>query len=143
MPHSDEQLRAVTIGEPVLHDGPIFLAEYDAGWPATFAAEAERIAGALSERALRVEHVGSTSVPGLAAKPIVDILLEVSDSSDEAAYVPALESAGYVLRIRELARRQWKYVQNYADAKSEVVEAILARAPGAVPREPHETPDAC
>jgi GrpB-like predicted nucleotidyltransferase (UPF0157 family) len=197
VPHSDEQLRAVTIGEPVLHDGPIFLAEYDAGWPATFAAEAERIAGALSERALRVEHVGSTSVPGLAAKPIVDILLEVSDSSDEAAYVPALESAGYVLRIRELAwyehrllkrpgaeinlhvfgrgcseitrmlafrdrlrtnaedrelyerakrelaRRQWKYVQNYADAKSEVVEAILARARGAVPREPHEMPDAC
>ena len=52
-------------------------------------------------KALRIEHVGSTSVPGLAAKPIIDIDLVVADSSDEDAYVPELEAAGYVLRIRE------------------------------------------
>lgn len=56
---------------------------------------------ALSDRALRVEHVGSTSVPGLAAKPVIDIVLVVADSSDESAYAPDLQSAGYVLRIRE------------------------------------------
>lgn len=50
---------------------------------------------------LAVEHVGSTSVPGLAAKPIVDILLAVEDSGNEASYLPALEEAGYVLRVHE------------------------------------------
>jgi GrpB-like predicted nucleotidyltransferase (UPF0157 family) len=50
---------------------------------------------------LRIEHAGSTSVPGLAAKPVIDIVLVVADSADENAYAPALESAGYVLRIRE------------------------------------------
>lgn len=123
-----------------------------------------------------------TSVPRLAAKPLIDILLIVPNSADETAYVPALEAAGYVLRIREpdwhehrlfkgpdtninlhvfspdspeiermllfrdwlrshptdrqlyerakreLASREWKYVQNYADAKTEVVEEIIARA---------------
>ena len=54
-----------------------------------------------AQRVLRLEHVGSTSIPGLAAKPIIDIVLVVADSADEAAYVPALEAAGYVLRIRE------------------------------------------
>src|SRR6478735_2997814 len=130
----------------------------------------------------RLAHAGSTSVPGLAAKPIIDMVLAVADSADEAAYVPPLESAGYVLRIREpdwhehrlfkgpdtninlhtfsdgsteirrmlafrdrlrthdderdlylatkreLAARHWTYVQDYADAKGEVVEAIIARA---------------
>jgi GrpB-like predicted nucleotidyltransferase (UPF0157 family) len=55
----------------------------------------------LASLAIRVEHVGSTSVPGLAAKPIIDMLLVVPDSADEPAYLPALEAAGYVLRIRE------------------------------------------
>jgi len=55
----------------------------------------------LGRGALEIEHTGSTSVPGLAAKPIVDILLVVTDSADEGAYVPALEGAGYALRIRE------------------------------------------
>src|SRR5690606_29898587 len=66
-----------------------------------FEREAKRIRSALGDRALRVEHVGSTSVPGLCAKPVIDILLVVPDSSDEASYVPALEAAGYKLRIRE------------------------------------------
>lgn len=50
---------------------------------------------------LQVEHVGSTSVPGLCAKPIIDMLLVVKNSADEPSYVPALEAAGYRLRIRE------------------------------------------
>ncbi|MGC2289145.1 MAG: GrpB family protein [Thermoplasmata archaeon] len=178
----DEQIRKATIGEPVRLDGPILLAEYDPAWPEQFAREAARIRSILRERVLRIEHIGSTSVPGLVAKPIIDILLVVADSADEPSYVPALEGAGYVLRIREvdwyqhrllkgpdtninlhvfslrcpeiervvtlrdrlradpgereryarakrsLASRKWKYVQNYADAKSEIIETILSNA---------------
>jgi GrpB-like predicted nucleotidyltransferase (UPF0157 family) len=98
---SEEQLRAVHVGELKRLDGPVLLVEYDPEWPRLFEREAERIRGALGERALLVEHVGSTSVPGLPAKPIIDIALAVPDSADEAAYVPLLEAAGYVLRIRE------------------------------------------
>lgn len=74
---------------------------YDDDWPRLFEREAERIRGALGNHALQIEHVGSTSVPGLAAKPVIDIVLVVADSADESAYVPDLEVAGYVLRIRE------------------------------------------
>ncbi|HET8906733.1 MAG TPA: GrpB family protein [Ktedonobacterales bacterium] len=179
---TEDELRAVTVGEPQRLDGTISLAEYDPAWPAQFAVEADKIRGALGERALLLEHVGSTSVLGLAAKPILDILLVVANSADESAYVPALEQAGYVLRIREpnwyehrllrgigpavnlhvlspdcaetermllmrdwlrthpddrelyertkrqLALKTWQFVQNYADAKTAVVEDILARA---------------
>ena len=178
----EQELRKVTIGEPWRVDGPIALAEYDPGWPALFDREAKRIRGALGDRALLLEHAGSTSVPGLAAKPIIDIVLAVSDSSDEDTYLPDLEAAGYVLRIREpewyehrvfkgpdtninlhvfsegceeiglmlafrdhlraneadrelyqrskreLAARDWAFVQDYADAKTEVVREIGARA---------------
>ena len=55
----------------------------------------------LGDRVRLLEHAGSTSVPGLAAKPIIDMVLAVADSADEAAYVPSMEAAGYVLRIRE------------------------------------------
>ena len=79
----------------------ILIADYDPQWPELFRREVDRVRAALGCRALQIEHTGSTSVPGLAAKPIIDMLLVVTDSSDEAAYVPALESAGYVLRIRE------------------------------------------
>lgn len=75
--------------------------DYDAGWPALFEREADRIRAALGNRVLQLEHAGSTSVPGLAAKPILDIVLAVADSADEPAYVPALELAGYWLKIRE------------------------------------------
>jgi GrpB-like predicted nucleotidyltransferase (UPF0157 family) len=183
-PYTDEEIRAVTIGELPEHNAAIELAEYDPDWPLLFEREAERIRSALGKKALRVEHVGSTSVPGLAAKPIIDIDLVVADSADEAAYVPQLEAAGYVLRIREpdwfehrlfkgpdtnvnvhtfsdgceevdrmvafrdwlrthdddrdlylaakreLAARKWRYVQNYADAKSAVVREINERAFG-------------
>jgi GrpB-like predicted nucleotidyltransferase (UPF0157 family) len=184
---TEAELRAVTIGEPTRLQGPVRLVEYDPGWPARFDAEAARIRSALGARALRVEHVGSTSVPGLVAKPIIDIVLVVADSADEPAYVPALEQAGYILRIREpewmqhrllkdpaatvhvhvfspgaaeierllrlrdrlrsspedralyartkreLATRTWEFVQQYADAKSDVIEEILARAGASSP----------
>lgn len=75
--------------------------DYHPGWPALFEREAERIHAVLGRRATRIEHAGSTSIPGLAAKPVIDILLILADSADEAAYLPALEAAGYVLHIRE------------------------------------------
>jgi len=98
---SAEYLEAVTIGERTPHRRPIELVDYDPAWPQRFAKEEHKIRRALGERALAVEHVGSTSVPGLAAKPILDVVLAVPDSTDEGAYVPALEEAGYVHRIRE------------------------------------------
>jgi len=161
---------------------PILIADYDTAWPVLFEREAQRIRRILGARVVQLEHVGSTSIPGLAAKPRIDILLVVPDSSDEPSYVPALEAEGYVLRIREpawyehrvfkgpdtdvnlhvfspgcveiarmigfrdwlrthdddralyekakreLAARPWKYMQNYADAKTDIVEEIIARA---------------
>lgn len=97
----DQQIRAASIGQSVAHDATIVLAEYDQAWPGLFDIEATRIRRALGDRVLRMEHVGSTSVPGLAAKPRIDIVLGVADSGDEPAYVPDLEAVGYVLRIRE------------------------------------------
>ncbi len=182
---SEEALRAVTIGELVVLGGPVTLLEYDPAWPTLFEREAARIRTVLGDQVRLLEHVGSTAVPGLAAKPIMDIVLTVPDSSHEPAYVPPMEAAGYVLRIREpewfehrlfrgpdtstnvhvfthgspevarmlafrdwlrshnderqlyertkreLAARDWKYVQHYADAKTEVVEGIIARAQAA------------
>jgi GrpB-like predicted nucleotidyltransferase (UPF0157 family) len=98
---TEEDLKAISIGKVIPLNGPITLAEYDPQWPALFDREAARIRTVLGDAAVRVEHVGSTSVPGLAAKPIIDILLAVPDSADEQAYAPALEAAGYVLSIRE------------------------------------------
>src|SRR5579864_4292545 len=66
----DELLRAATVGELRPHDAPVVLAEYDPGWPALYEREAARIQGALGQRVRLLEHVGSTAVPGLAAKPL-------------------------------------------------------------------------
>jgi len=157
------------------------LADPDPAWADWYTREEDRIRMALGERAVQIEHVGSTSVPGLPAKPVIDIVLVVADSADEPTYLPALESAGYRLRHREpswyehrflvdepavqihvfsigsaevermllfrdrlrscpedrelyertkreLAAARWSYVQDYADAKSSVVEEIIARA---------------
>jgi len=79
----------------------IAIVEYDAAWPTRFRELADRIATALGARALEINHVGSTSVPGLPAKPIIDIDLTVADSSDERAWLPQLEVAGFVLTVRE------------------------------------------
>jgi GrpB-like predicted nucleotidyltransferase (UPF0157 family) len=180
---TEEQMRRITVGPaPKQLTGKIAIVDYDPAWPLLFARENERIKSALGAKALSIQHVGSTSVPGLPAKPIIDILLVVESSADEKSYLPALEAAGYLLRIREpdwhehrmfkgpdtninlhafsqgddeiermlifrdwlrensidrdfylatkreLAQRNWKYVQNYADAKSKVVESIITRA---------------
>jgi GrpB-like predicted nucleotidyltransferase (UPF0157 family) len=98
---TDEDLASITVGELRPLDGPVALAEYDPAWPRRYAALAGEIAAALGGRALRIEHVGSTSVPGLVAKPIIDVVLVVEDPAREAGDVPPLEPLGYGLRIRE------------------------------------------
>ena len=79
----------------------IVIVDYDRRWPGKFQEHAQTLLRALGSKVLAIEHVGSTSVPGLAAKPIIDIDILVEDSSDEATYLPALVQAGYVLRVRE------------------------------------------
>jgi len=97
----DQELQKITVGTRQPHNAPITLVAYDPTWPGLFSRETDRLRSVLGEEALRIEHVGSTSVPGLVAKPIIDILLVVPDSADEPRYVPQLQGAGYVLRIRE------------------------------------------
>jgi GrpB-like predicted nucleotidyltransferase (UPF0157 family) len=87
-------------------DGPpppetIAIVAYDPDWPRRYGTLATEIRAALGNVALDLEHVGSTSVEGLAAKDVIDIDLTVADPRDEARYVPALERLGYVLTIRE------------------------------------------
>ena len=93
----EKEMNATRIGGLRLHNAPIELADYSEDWPILFLRDADRIRTVLGDRALRIEHVGSTSIPGLAAKPIIDILLVVPDSADEQAYLPAMEVAGYML----------------------------------------------
>ena len=100
-PTTEEDIRKYTVGELKPHAAPILLVDYDPAWPGLFERENARIRAALGERVVQLEHTGSTSVPGLAAKPCIDMTLVVPDSSDEALYVSALEAAGYVLVIRE------------------------------------------
>jgi GrpB-like predicted nucleotidyltransferase (UPF0157 family) len=94
-----DRLREVVIGE--LGPVRVELVEHDAAWSQRFLRHAQRIREALGEAARQVEHIGSTAVPGLAAKPIVDILLVVDDPADEASYLPELQTAGYEVRVRE------------------------------------------
>lgn len=101
VPMTEEEIQAAHVRPVSALSGPIRLAEYDPAWPQLFGREAGRIRLALGDRIVLLEHVGSTSVPGLTAKPRIDMLLVVADSADEASYVPPLEAAGYVLHIRE------------------------------------------
>lgn len=176
-------LRERVVGEPQrLPPEGVVLVAYDPSWPAQFEQLAGRIRAALGDDALQIEHIGSTSVPGLSAKPVIDIILGVADSANEALYLEPLEAAGFELRVREpdwyehrmlrhhdpecnlhvfsagsaviephlvfrdrlrsndedrahyertkveLARRPWHYMMQYTDAKTEIVEAIIARA---------------
>jgi GrpB-like predicted nucleotidyltransferase (UPF0157 family) len=104
-PHDVEAYRrdlgGVTVGGPQSLAGPIEIREYDPAWPELYEREAKRLRALLGDRVVRIEHVGSTAVPGLPAKPVIDIGLEVQSSAAEETYVPDLEAAGYVLRIRE------------------------------------------
>jgi GrpB-like predicted nucleotidyltransferase (UPF0157 family) len=160
----------------------IKIVDYDPDWPKKFETHAKRISDGLGGTALLIEHIGSTSVPGLAAKPIIDILIVVPNSADESAYLPQLEAAGYVLRVREpewnehrmfrtpaqdvhvhiysdgcpeiervltfrdrlrrnrddrrryeqmkreLAAKEWSDMNEYAGAKTEVIEDIISAA---------------
>lgn len=178
----DEYVDSVTIGERDPLEGDVFLADYSPDWPLWFASEKEKIEKALGDKALQIHHVGSTSVPNLVAKPLLDLLLLVPDAAKEEDYVVPLEALGYTLRIREpdwyghrllkgpenkinlhvftegceeakrmllfrdwlrehpedrelyaktkqeLAKKSWTHIQHYADAKSEVVAEIMARA---------------
>lgn len=157
----------------------IEIVDYQPDWPKQFEIHRKIIAAALGDSALRIEHIGSTSVPDLAAKPIIDILVVVHDSTAESTYLPQLEVAGYVLRVREpdwnehrmfktpeknvhvhvysagcpeiernlifrnrlrqniedrrryeqtkreLAAREWSDMNEYADAKTEVIESVI------------------
>jgi GrpB-like predicted nucleotidyltransferase (UPF0157 family) len=180
---ADEPLKTTLIGG--VEERGIKIVDYDPDWPKKFETHAKIIADALGGSALRIEHVGSTSVLGLAAKPIIDILVVVPDSADESAYLPQLEAAGYVLRVREpdwnehrmfrtlekdvhihiysagcpeiqrnltfrdrlrrniddrrryeqtkreLAAKEWSDMDAYADAKTEVIESIIAASQAA------------
>lgn len=89
----------------------IAIVDADPAWPQRFEAERERILAALGPVAVRVDHVGSTAVPGLPAKPIVDVDLSVVDPDYGAAYLPALERLGYALRVREPGHRMLRTPQ--------------------------------
>ena len=111
----------------------IEVVEYDAGWPASFARLAAAIERALGPVALSVDHIGSTSVPGLAAKPIIDILLTVASVEDEDSYLPALEQAGFVLRVREPDHRMFRtpgkdvHIHVYAPGRQESADYLALR----------------
>jgi GrpB-like predicted nucleotidyltransferase (UPF0157 family) len=79
----------------------IAVVDPDPSWPEQASGVVANVRAALGPAAVALEHVGSTSVPGLAAKPIIDVLLVVPDPADEDAYVPALEQQGFVLAVRE------------------------------------------
>ena len=96
---SDERVATGLIGG--IEKREIRIVDYDPDWTRKFEMHARLIGEALGGSMLRIEHIGSTSVPGLSAKPIIDILVVVPDSADESAYLPRLEAAGYVLRVRE------------------------------------------
>jgi GrpB-like predicted nucleotidyltransferase (UPF0157 family) len=100
-PLTEDQIVATTVGLPQPLNGTIYLAPYDPAWPSLFAQLQKQIQAALGDTILLLEHTGSTSVPELSAKPIIDMVLAVADSRDEASYVKPLEEQGYTLRIRE------------------------------------------
>ena len=160
----------------------IEIISYDDSWPIKYAEHENIIKETLSNIIVSIEHIGSTSVPRLSAKPIIDILLVVKDSSNEDEYLNKMESAGYQLRVREpdfhehrmfrtvdrdvhihvsssgsteieryivfrnrlrkneferdnyeklklkLAKNQWENMNEYAEAKTEIIERIIASA---------------
>lgn len=95
------------VGDPIeIHEPSADWAEIGSGWEV-------RLAGLLSPLRVQVDHVGSTSVPGLAAKPIIDLQVQVPDLADESAYVPALEELGMVLRARGADFRFFRFPKGH------------------------------
>ena len=99
--YTDEEKSEIWIQGQTHLNSTVELVDYDSIWPAQYESHRQRIADALGDKIVLLEHVGSTAVPGLAAKPRIDILLIVPDSADEERYVPQLEAAGFELHIRE------------------------------------------
>ena len=95
----------------------VTILEPDPTWPEVFEAQRAIIQDALGQVALAVEHVGSTSVPGLPAKPIIDIDVTVPDPTDEGAYVAALEAAGFGFHWRERSWHQHRLFVRYGDPR--------------------------
>ncbi|QVQ53614.1 GrpB family protein [Spiractinospora alimapuensis] len=102
-PDRVRELRGVLIGG--LERSEFVVVDYDTGWPTLAAEWMGRVRERLGDTALSIEHIGSTSVPGLAAKPIIDLLLVVADLETEDAYVEPLTAAGLHLRVREPGHR--------------------------------------
>jgi GrpB-like predicted nucleotidyltransferase (UPF0157 family) len=96
-----EQMAAALVGEPPAKWESIVIEDYDPAWAGQFAAASAQLSQALGDLVISIEHVGSTSVPGLAAKPIIDIDLSIEDTATEPRYLPALERLGYRLVLRE------------------------------------------
>ena len=82
-------------------DYTLRIEEPDPAWSQRFAVLADDIVATLGDRVLDLQHVGSTSVPGLPAKPIIDVDLTVADPADEASYIPELETLGYLHWLTE------------------------------------------
>lgn len=96
-----EQMAVAVVREPPRGWRSIAIEDYDPAWVDRFAAVSSSLHHGLHGLIVGIEHVGSTSVPGLAAKPIIDIDLLIVDTADESRYVPALEGLGYWLVLRE------------------------------------------
>ncbi|ATY62370.1 GrpB domain protein [Cordyceps militaris] len=94
---------------------PLAITEAQPSWASRFAALEARIRAALGASALAISHVGSTSVPGLPAKDIIDIDLTVGDVDDEASYAPALEAQGFHFRSRERSWHGHRFFLGYSD----------------------------
>ncbi|WP_176088671.1 GrpB family protein [Achromobacter anxifer] len=89
----------------------VHVVPYDPDWPVRYERLAAQVRQALGAVALDVEHMGSTAVPGLPAKPVIDIDLAVADPAREDEYVPALEALGYALILREPSWHQHRLLQ--------------------------------
>ena len=94
------------LGEP--GGDPVEIEPYDSGWPVRFSEWKTRLSAALTPTEVTIHHVGSTSVEGLAAKPVIDVLVIVPDVDEEDAYLPGIESCGVPLRGREPDHRYFR-----------------------------------
>ncbi len=112
---SDDEYAAAIIGELKPPSVKVVIEDYNLNWPAWYWTEQAAIRAALGLLTIRIEHTGSTSVPGLAAKSVIDMLLVVPDASNEAAYVPALEAVGYTLRSREPGWYEHRFLNRRID----------------------------
>ncbi len=130
-PELERELERVLIGER--QPGPVELVEYDPSWPRRFEVVRAELAGSLGERAIAIEHIGSTAVPGLVAKPIVDVLVAVPRVEPEDSYAPAIVALGYELRVREPGHRMFRpaagdvHIHVWAAGTQEAADYLLLR----------------